>query len=88
MKHKKLVSVEWKDATFFSDDYSEEDIKKLIPTLCKNVGFLIAKDKHYIRIAAQWSFTPNAQQQIDYSEITIIPKSWVTKITVLEEENI
>jgi len=85
INNKKIVLVEWEDATFFHSDYTAEKIEEDIEaTTCRNIGFLLVENDKKIIVAGQDAKNKNWEEEL-YSDITIIPKSWVTKITILEE---
>lgn len=46
-----IVEVEWEDASFREALLTPEAARLDEPYLCKTVGWLVAKDKHRIRLA-------------------------------------
>ncbi len=76
-----IVLVEWKDATTYGDNFTMEEIKELICGSCKTIGFLLEKNKEYIKICGH--IYKKVDGSCTYTNIWIIPRPWVLRIISL-----
>lgn len=80
----KIVEVEWDDAV----SYNEQMSLRSIPIDCKlakrfTVGYIIDKDKDRLIVAG--TFDPHTDpDKIGAADMTVIPRSWVARVTVLQ----
>ncbi len=87
---KHLYFVEWQDAITMPSGWYEKDVckqwGKSESWLIKQVGYLIDENENYILLATK--FNPQQNGENKFSEITKIPKSWVTKRKLIKLNNI
>ena len=71
--------VEWVDALSDSGWASEKEFKNMKLAKPVNEGWVFSKDKHSIKVFA--SYDKEDDGTITFGDRTMIPKSWVVKIT-------
>ena len=76
---KKLVCVDWEDASSNTGYYDKEKPDKVTTVNCKTVGYLLNKHKKVIRLGVEQF------EDGDFRHIHCIPKGMVRKITYLTE---
>ena len=85
MKDKKIVCVEWDDASFNSGYYDKDNKGQHNPIIVKSVGHLVKKNKSVIIIATD-SHQYASGEERDERHISTIPKKMIRKITYLKGE--
>ena len=74
----KKVRVDWVDAIGDANIYEMSKVDKMYPKKVSSVGYLYKKDKARLILCA------TKYEDKDLSDIIIIPRGWVLKITELK----
>ena len=82
-KNYKLVEVEWEDSATTIGWQSIKRGLKYTSSLCRTAGYLLQKNKSGVKIALSLGMDDG---QGSMSEMMIIPKSAIRKITLLKRE--
>jgi len=80
----KKVEVFWLDATYEAGEYTEEELKELLPVPRSHLGYVLGETETEIRLspgANYWSRIKNSKDTFDNS--LAIPKGTIQKIIPL-----
>ena len=75
--------IEWTDALSDSGWADDREFTKMKLAKPVNEGWLFSKDEHAIKVFASYDKDPNSNE-ITFGDRTMIPTSWVVKMTKIE----
>ena len=81
MKNYKLISVQWKDSTFYNGWYRDKVISEYGLKKMETIGFLIEETKEFIKVAQSREIT----EEDNISDIICIPKVNIIKMNYINE---
>ncbi len=77
------VRVEWVDCVSDSGWANEKEFNKMKLARPVNEGWVFSKDKHSVKIFASYD-KDSSTNEITFGDRTMIPTSWVVKMTKIE----
>ena len=84
----KIVEVTWLDATYEAGEFTEEELKELLPVQRRHIGYVLSETETEIRLSPgmnEWSKIKNTKDTFDNS--LAIPKGTILKVTPQRDDD-
>ena len=82
------VEVFWLDATYEAGEYTEDELRELVPVPRSHIGYLLHETDDLIRLspgANYWSKIKDCKDTFDNS--LAIPKGMIQKVVILGDDD-